>query len=219
MRETGYRSLVAQKIHNDENTVVEELQLRYEIGNYKRGKTFGMPDVFLDLVEMDKKGSFHLYELKMLNANDLWNGKFLGQILLYRFLFGTEHWNELAGRFAMKANSNPSLVHGDIGSILIRLGSYGDGEVYREGDRFANFKSASLVVCGGKGYELAAGYNPIIWSFWVDFSEILKSVKLDFNIYHAYFEGGSIILKSITDISVNGSLTPGAAAAFEKETK
>ena len=221
MKETEYRSLVAKKLSGENRTIVEELQLRYDIGSYKMGKIFGMPDFSCDIISFDENEEFHLYELKILENNEIWTGKFFGQLLAYRFLFRTEPWNELAGRFAMRNSKKPGLVHGCIGRILVHLGSYGTREVAKPNDKNAEFKSLNLIVCGGNGYELAAGFNPIIWSYWVEFELILKEIKVDFNIYHFYKDNDIFYLDHLCKLSVDddshGGLRPGARIALEKD--
>ena len=216
MKELAYRKRVAELLHGDSATVVQELSLRYRMGDYFKGRVFGMPDVSLDIVSLNRKSKFELYELKMLDSQDIWTGKFIGQMLHYNFLFRTECWNELAGRFAMRAR-NQGFVHGDIGRILSQLAGCGKGEDYREGDKYARFESLALVVCGGKGYELAAGFNPIIWSFWFEFGEMLKSQKLKFKVFHAYLENGELEFHNLKKLNVDGFLTDGARRAYEAD--
>lgn len=148
------------------STLAPHIELKYAIGKYYRGREFGMPDTIPDVIEFDEDEKFHLWELKLLNASEVWTGKFFGQLMLYNFLFSTEPWDELAGRFVTCANKKDDFV-GDIGKVLMHLASYGTGSEAKEGDRTANFSTWNLCVCGGKGYELAAGVNPAIWSFWI----------------------------------------------------
>jgi hypothetical protein len=81
-----------------ERVYAPHLDLKYEIGKFRKGKSFGMPDTILDVVEFDEDKNFHLWELKLLNSPELWSGKFFGQMMLYNFLFSTEPWSELCGR-------------------------------------------------------------------------------------------------------------------------
>ena len=101
-------------INQKHDCYVGKLPLRYQIGKYFKGKTLGMPDCELDIVSVDSHQDFHLWELKKLNSNELNTGKFMGQLMLYDFLFTTEPWNELFGRFCTKGESNRAQVVGDL---------------------------------------------------------------------------------------------------------
>ena len=90
-----------------------KLLLRYEIGKYTKGKTLGMPDCELDIVSVDDDKCFHLWELKKLDSNELNTGKFIGQLMLYDFLFSSEPRNELYERFCTKGESNKAQIVGD----------------------------------------------------------------------------------------------------------
>ena len=183
------------------------LDLKYSIGKYYRGRDFGMPDTVLDVVEFDESGNFHLWELKKIESPEVWNGKFFGQLILYNFLFSTEPWNELLGRFAIR-NANPNNgIKGDIGKILIYLSTYGKGEVATDGDKNAKFKTWNLVVCGGNGYEIASGVNPIAWSFWIIAKEYFKEELPEFNFHQFYKDSTDwnlITLPNADMVSGNG---------------
>lgn len=212
MDERAFRRKIATKLFNGGNVVVEELWMRYSVGKMEAGADFGMPDHYFDIVQFEN-GAFDLYELKMIDASDLWNGKYFGQMLWYNFLFHSEPWNELAGRFAMRADKGPHLVHGDIGKVLVHLADFGDGEVAEEDDPDAKFRSLNLVVCGGKGYELAAKYNPAIWSMWIEFSDVLRSSGVDFRIFNA-FEEGELQVFNLTELDIADLPTRGSRAAW-----
>jgi hypothetical protein len=77
------------------------VDLKYEIGKYTKGKDITMPDAIPGVIEFDEDSNFHLRELRLITSSEIWNGKFFGQMLRYNFLFLTEPWNELAGRFAV----------------------------------------------------------------------------------------------------------------------
>jgi hypothetical protein len=208
----AFLDLMAEKYPN--RVFVPHLQLRYDIGNYSKGKTFGMPDTILDVVEFDENNDFHLWELKLIDSNELWTGKFFGQMMLYNFLFATEPWNELCGRFSF-AGKKPDFK-GDLGRVLMHLASYGKGEVAEEGDSNASFKSWNLCVCGGSGYELAAGYNPVSWSFWIIADEYFEEAIPSLNIWHLFPTDESLVLSRMTDLSVHdhGSLHPQALVSY-----
>jgi hypothetical protein len=163
------------------------VELKYEIGKYYRGKVLGMPDCILDVIVFDENNNFHLFELKRLYNSEVWNGKIFGQIMLYDFLFSSEPWNELAGRFVITYDSNNSRVKGDIGRILIHLGSYGRGQTAKENDRKAKFVTWNLVVCGGAGNEIIEA-NPIINSYLLMANSYFKEEVPEFCVHHFYRE-------------------------------
>lgn len=208
----AFLELMANKYPN--RVFAPHLELRYDIGKYSKGKTFGMPDTILDVVEFDENNDFHLWELKLIESNEVWTGKFFGQIILYNFLFSTEPWNELCGRFAY-SGKKPEF-RGDVGKVLMHLASYGKGEVAEDGDPHASFKSWNLCICGGHGYELAAGYNPVSWSFWVIGDEYFQETIPRLNIWHLFSTAESLVLSEMVDLSVDdhSSLHPQALAAY-----
>jgi len=206
-----------------------KLPLRYEIGKYTKGKTLGMPDCELDIVSVDDDKYFHLWELKKLDSNELNTGKFIGQLMLYDFLFSSEPWNELYGRFCTKGESNKAQIVGDLKSIYSAildrttddntefLGESEDEVI--GGDAICDFKTWKLIVCGGKGYELAAGFNPVIWNFW-SFQELYfgeDSPKLE--IFHFYQTNDGYNLKELSSLSIyeKGGLCVFAREEFEKD--
>lgn len=178
------------------------LELKYSVGKYHKAKDFGMPDTVPDLVEFDENGNFHLWELKKIGNPEAWNGKFFGQIMLYDFLFSTEPWDELIGRFEMRNEKPNNGVKGDIGKIVSYLASFGDDEVAKDGDKHAFFTTWNLVVCGGEGYEIAAGYNPIAWSFWVMGDEYFDDEKPDFNFHQFYRDKNGWELVTLPNSSI-----------------
>jgi hypothetical protein len=189
------------------------LELKYEIGKSSKGKVLGMPDTILDIVEFDENQQFHLWELKLLNSSEIWTWKFFGQMMLYNFLFSTEPWNELAGRFSF--SSQKAEFKGEVGKILKHLVSFGSGKVAKKKDPHASFKSWNLCICGGYGYELAAGYNPVSWSFWVIADQYFKESMPRLNIWHLFQTNEGLVLNQMTDLSVDDySLHPQALKAY-----
>ena len=176
------------------------LELKYEIGKYHKGKEFGVPDTVPDVIEFDEKDNFHLWELKRIENPEAWNGKFFGQIMLYDFLFSTEPWNELLGRLIMRDKKPNNGIKGDIGKIISHLASFGDGA--KDEDKKAHFKTWNLVVCGGDGYEIAAGYNPVAWSFWVMGDEYFSDEKPAFYFHQFYRDDQSWELVTLPNSSV-----------------
>jgi hypothetical protein len=206
-----------------------KLPLRYEIGKYRQGKLLGMPDCELDIVSVDQQSNFHLWELKKLESNELNTGKFLGQLMLYDFLFSTEPWNELLGRFCTKGDSKHAQLVGDLQAINDAIlanaddsnTEYADDNGYEVigGDAICSFKSWKVVVCGGKGYELAAGYNPVIWSYWTFQEQYFNENTPPLEIYHFYETSKGFQLRELTTLSLHkpSGLCDEARQAFEND--
>jgi hypothetical protein len=196
-----------------------KLDLKYDSGKYTNRKSFGMPDTILDVVEFDERKKFHLWELKLLTSNEFVTGKFYGQMMLYNFLFSTEPWNELVGRFAF-AGQRKGFV-GDVGKILSYLAGFGTGEVAKESDKHASFSTWNLCVCGGFGYELAAGFNPIAWSLWIIGEEYFHAKMPPINFWHFFETKQGFVLKEMKHLSVDNpkSLHPDALTEFRRNEK
>ncbi|MEL7377335.1 MAG: hypothetical protein AAFN65_10280 [Bacteroidota bacterium] len=206
------------------STFSSKLALRYQVGKYFRGKVYGMPDCELDIVETDAAHNFHLHELKLLKSAEVKSGKFYGQMMLYDFLFRTEPLNELLGRF---------LMHGEIvgdeqliaDAILKRETdentTYADAEKTEIIDSKAscNFSTWSLILCGGHGYEIAAGYNPGVWSLFTFAQSYFKDNVPPFMIFHFFESDGKWWLLPIEDLSVikHGGLPESVAKQFNAD--
>jgi hypothetical protein len=221
MKEAQYQKKLVKHLSekNPSRTYVPHVDLKYEIGKYYKGQQFGMPDTITDFIEFDEKKNFHLWELKLLESKELWSGKFFGQLMLYNFLFSTEPWSELVGRFCYAAKK-PSFC-GDINAILSHLAGFGAGEEAEEGDRNAVFKTWNLCVCGGKGYELAAGFNPVIWSYWVISDEYYAKKMPRLKIWHLFPTKSGLELRNMESLVIAkpSTLHPEALAAFKAQTR
>ncbi|MEP0885213.1 hypothetical protein NDI49_27050 [Trichocoleus sp. ST-U3] len=208
-------------LNKPDSAFVPQLALRYNIGKYERGKQYGMPDFESDIIEFDKDNKFHLWELKLWNSGEVESGKFLGQMMAYDFIFSTEPWNELAGRFFTKGNARNNGIKGEWQKAAGHLAfEYGSGGEYQEGDKFASFSSWNLVVCGGKGYELAAGFNPIIWHYYCHFPGVYLSKNLpSLKIFHFYQVSNGYDFRSIEELTIydEGGLHPDADKAFNTD--
>lgn len=222
MKEQEFQDALLNYLHilQPASVFVTGLNLRYEIGKYHTGKTLGMPDTKLDIVEFDEQQNFHLYELKLIDSMEIWTGKFFGQIMLYDYLFSTEPWNELFGRFITRINTDVNSVRGEWEKLTGHLAfDYGQGEVADDNDPKAYFTSWNLVVCGGQGYELAAGFNPVIWSFLNFGEQYFTASTPHFDIYHFYKDNDHFVLKGLEETSLyqTNGLTEYARQQFNKD--
>ncbi len=98
----------------------------------------------------------------------------------------------------------------------MHLSSYGSGKIAEESDPTANFKTWNLCICGGSGYELAAGYNPVAWSFWIIAEEYLKESMPDVKIWHLFSTKDGFAIKEMSELSLDetSSLHPEALEAY-----
>jgi hypothetical protein len=222
MTEQEFQNVFLSYLHTLRPTSVfiTGLDFRYEIGKYHKGKTLGMPDTKFDIVEFDAQENFHLYELKLIESMEIWTGKFFGQIMLYDYLFSTEPWNELFGRFITRINADKNSVRGEWERLTGHLAfDYGQGEVADDNDTTAYFSSWNLVICGGKGYELAGGFNPVIYSFWTFPELYFKDSVPQFDIYHFYKDNDHFMLRLLDEIGLyqTNGLTEYAKEQFNKD--
>jgi hypothetical protein len=196
-------------------TYAPHLELKYEVGKYSKGKSLGMPDTILDVVEFDEGNNFHLWELKLLEAGEVWTGKFFGQMMLYHFLFSTEPWNELLGRFTFCGQKAD--FKGALDKLLTHLVSFGEDEIAKEGDPTATFQSWNLCVCGGHGYEIAEGYNPVSWSFLRMADEYFEKTMPPLRIWHFFQADSGFVLAEMRGLSVyaRDGLHPHSRAAYQ----
>lgn len=98
-----------------------------------------------DFIELDVSGKLHLWELKTLHAYELTSGRVLGQLMFYDWMF---------------RSSNRSYQNMRLRESGIELEKVDEPE---DPDKGLQFKSWNILVCGGHGYEIAAGVNPIMW--------------------------------------------------------
>lgn len=200
-----------------ERVYAPHLDLKYQIRKFHKGKSFGMPDTILDVVEFDEDNNSHLWELKLLNSNELWTGKFFGQMMFYNFLFSTEPWSELCGRFSFSGTK--SEFRGNVGKILSHLAGFGKGQVARKKDPHASFKSWNVCICGSDGYELAAGFNPVAWSFWIIAEEYFRESIPPLRIWHLFSAEGKFVLTEVKKLNIRKprSLHPAALEAYRRK--
>lgn len=231
MNENEWQKIFIDFLHGSRpaSTFVPKIRFPYSIGKYHNGKEFGMPDTEFDIVELDANNQFHLWELKLLESPEVWNGKFFGQILLYDFLFKTEPWTEILGRFLTKKQRDDHGIKGNFERITDYLMSCenpsnttysgDDGDEIQNGAAIRSFKSWNLVVCGGGGYELAAGYSPVIWSYYALQDAYFKNDTPSLEIHHFYKVRDGFDMRSLPEISVldKGSIHPEAWEKFCKQ--
>jgi hypothetical protein len=142
----------------------------------RRIKSVEMPNYSLDFLSISEENKFHIWEFKKLNSEELLRGKVLGQIIFYDFM--------------LKTNS--------VQQILKKLK---DRYNYQSKIKKIEIKSWNIVVCGGQGWEIAAGVNPIMWWYCGGVEEYIIDNRI-FKIHHFFHDQTDWDLKDIWDLSV-----------------
>lgn len=159
-----------------------EIPIRYEIGKMKRAKDLFMPDMKMDFLELDAHGSFHLWEAKLLESDELIKGKVLGQCMFYDFLFRTDEkrtWTKLS-----PCKDEPQSTREILESAPLK------------------FKSWNILVCGGEGWELAAGVNPNIWTYTTIMEDYFSEESPDVSVYHLFETRNGWCIQNLWHLSV-----------------
>lgn len=173
-----------------------EVPLRYDLGKSKPSKDPFMPDTIADFIELDALGRFHLWEAKRLWSDEFQKGKVLGQLLFYDFLFQTDHkrtWLRLKPFADARA------------SIKRRL---------RAAE--PKFRSWNVLICGGSGWELAAGVNPNAWTY-INLNETyFKEDSPPIAVYHLFHTSAGFAVRNLWQLSLNdrAEMHPDSLRAF-----
>jgi hypothetical protein len=157
--------------------------LRYEIGKTKSRKDLEMPDSITDFIELDAQNRFHLWEMKMLGCDEFQKGKVVGQMLFYDWLFKTDEQKTWQSLEPIKSQSD---------DIKSRLNA---AEL--------RFHSWNIAVCGGEGWELAAGINPHAWTYSIINDDYLQDSAPKISIYHLFDISTGLALRNLWQLSVN----------------
>ena len=203
---------------------IPKLKMTYLVGKYYTGKIFGFPDFEIDIIEIDEAQNFHLWEVKLLSNQEIWNAKVLGQILAYDYLFKTEPWSELLGRVLIRVEAlSPMLdekiefISGAIMKNANQSNTYYANDSQDEvinSEPAQNFKTWNILICGGKGYEIAKGFNPMAWSLLDIYRSSIREHEPGLNIWQFYMTDKPNLI-NIYDVSVE----PGNFSLGEIEKK
>jgi hypothetical protein len=155
----------------------------YSFEETKRIKDNYMPFSITDFIELDRNGFFHLWEAKMLNSDELLKGKAIGQLLFYDFLFKTYPEEDLKAL----------LIDEGFDKNIITKMTYDD----------FNFKTWNILVCGGEGWELCAGVNPIMWNYPTLPEQYFKESVPKLNLFHFYEVTEGYDLKNIWELAID----------------
>jgi hypothetical protein len=160
-----------------------EVPLRHELGKLKPSKDLFMPDTKADFIELDAKGRLHLWEAKLLWADDFQKGMVVGQLLFYDWLFRTDESKSWL-------NLKPcNLTTSEVRSRLERAE--------------CRFHSWNILVCGGDGWELAAGVNPNAWTYTALNDEYLRDDSPALAVYHLFHTKSGFAIRNLWQLSVD----------------
>jgi len=160
-----------------------ELPQFYSFDSPKRVKDEYMPYSITDFIEIDSEGNFHLWEAKMIHSDELLKGKAIGQLLFYDFLFRTYP----------EKNLKELLIENGFDEKKISNKNYDD----------FHFKTWNILVCGGEGWELCAGVNPIMWNYPTLPEEYFKDSTPNLNLFHFYEVSSGFDLKNIWELAID----------------
>ena len=155
----------------------------YSFDSPERVKDEYMPFSITDFIELDSYGNFHLWEAKMLNSDELLKGKAMGQLLFYDFLFHSYP----------EDNLKKLLIKNGFDETIISNMNY---------DNF-QFKTWNILVCGGEGWELCAGVNPIMWNYPTLPEQYFKDSVPNLNLFHFYEVSSGFDIKNIWELSID----------------
>jgi hypothetical protein len=161
---------------------MREVPLSYEQDKKRFSKSFEMPDYSLDFLEFDRRGGLHIWEAKWIHDSDLIRGKVIGQLMLYDYLFSTTKGSRIAHTLAKKGAPQ---------EIVEYLGA----------SQNLSITTWNILVCGGKGWELAAGVNPIMWLYGYIQGSYLHPDR-QINLFHFTHINGRYVLKTIWELSL-----------------
>lgn len=209
--ETEFRKFAARLLFKcgKWSAIIEEFPLRYNSENFDSQKIFGDPSGKIDLFGFDlclKKCSF--LELKRIDDNDIYNGRYFGQLLNYKLIYDGSLPNEMFGRLLRKCQNSELHCHGEIEKTLqeiIEIG--GDKEVSEVGDPLPEIAEIGLLICGGNIDDLESPKCDIIYSQFLEFSKICKFIGCNFSIYHLTIDDQGSRIIHITDLDKAGYFT------------
>jgi hypothetical protein len=158
-----------------------------------------MPDTYADFIELDAKGNLHLWEAKLLWADDFQKGKVIGQLLFYDWLFRTDNsktWLTLKPCIHLESDVKLRLENAEL-----------------------RFHSWNVLVCGGQGWELAAGVNPNAWTYQTIKDDYFQSDSPPLAVYHLFHTKEGFAIRNLWQLSLKDTkhMHPDSIEAFLKE--
>jgi hypothetical protein len=163
--------------------ISREIPQYYSFDSSKRVKDEYMPFSITDFIELDSSGNFHLWEAKMLHSDELLKGKAIGQLLFYDFLFHSYP----------EENLKQLLIESGFDEAIISTKNYDD----------FHFKTWNILVCGGEGWELCAGINPIMWNYPTLPEQYFNDSVPKLNLFHFYEVSSGFDIKNVWELSID----------------
>lgn len=170
-------------IYLKESQFFDEVPLFYDQRKTISARDVLTPDYRADIVELDKHGSLHLWEAKVLHCDDLIRGKVVGQLVFYDWLFSSA-----ASSTVVSALRKKGMAEVDCRRLARRS--------------HLKFKTWNILVCGGDGWELAAGHNPIMWTYPPLKEYYFQDDKPEINVYHFYACSTGYDLRHLFELSI-----------------
>jgi len=141
----------------------------------------------IDLVEIDGGGRLHLWLFVSLRAPEFQSGDVIGRLYAGAQLFAMADPARLAARLMKAARRRRYDTAGERFRRAIRKPR-------------ARFDSWNLVVCGGKGCELAGRDDNVLFRLYASLSQVLEPVR-DANTWHFYQTNTGFDLRSVWDMA------------------
>jgi hypothetical protein len=163
-----------------------EVSLQYDMEEGVGGPE--MPNTSVDFIEVDSMGRLHLWEAKLLHSYELTSGRVMGQMMFYDWLFRTYKRDLLRPRLKA-AGIDTSVIHG-----------------FDNSHERLRFCSWNILVCGGEGFEIAAGVNPVMWNHHVIPTDYFHDDAPKVATYHLYHdqseEHNGLVVQDLWHLSV-----------------
>lgn len=140
-----------------------------------------------DLVEIDFAGRPHLWLFASVFSPDVVTGGAIGRMFAYSRVFAAMERRDLATRVeAAAAKRRVDAGHPAIRRMLAR--------------QRPEFESWNVVVCGGRGCELAGRDDNPLFRLYAPLSEMIEGIP-DVNTWHFYQTSTGFDLRSLWDVA------------------
>lgn len=146
-----------------------------------------------DLVEIDFAGRPHLWLFASVFSPEVVAGAAIGRLFAYDRVFRATDRRDLAARIEAAARRRRyDADHPAFGRVLARMRP--------------EFESWNLVVCGGRGCELAGRDDNPMYRLYAPLSEMIEAIR-DVNTWHFYQTSTGFDLRSLWDLAAFGRLS------------
>jgi hypothetical protein len=156
----------------------------------------GPARVCADLVELDGDGRFHLWTFASIYSPDLASGEPIGRLFAFDRVFRAADRAVVSQRITEAARRRRY----DTGCPWLQR---------RLARLRAEFASWNLVVCGGRGCELAGTDDNLLFQLYAPLSDMVGAIR-DVNTWHFYQTDTGFDLRSLWDVATPMPLSAGA---------